>query len=276
MRAADLAWFFKATTLRDIADHGVGSVHRKCLSQGVDIAQHDTLRNVLRFAYSTIRKDYPIEYVIKNEMLHNLRADMPEGYIATEKGMHQHKADIIAVTETRSVAYEIKTQYDRPTRLSNQIDDYYKIFDEVVLVCSEGYTLRYAKYVPETVGLIAVTRDGDLNVLRDSTKYSDQLVVCNMLCSMRKRERLACLKDLYPYHTDHEAYSYSLTIHCDHTPETVLPVMQKHMSKTELIRCLGLSDHLPHTLMAAMYDYRMTKGDWSKIISLLDHPIVGG
>ena len=262
---------FNADNIRSRARNGLS----EAVSHSAWQVGATTLREVYDHSYALLRKHYPVEYVLKNELINWARKQYAGAFIKTEHYMNGQYADVVLITPHHSIAYEVKTKYDSPKRLKDQVNAYYTICDEVVLVCNEGHSLRYAKHVPDTVGLLSVGRAGGVQMLRETTRHDEHLSVHQMLCSLLKKERVAFLKDAFPDKKYHYTYDHQYTYLASKTftPEEVHSLMKKYWSQRESIRWLSLIDEIPDSLTTAMYDYRINKGEWRKFIALLDQPL---
>jgi len=107
----------------------------------------ETLREMFTTIYQRMQHNYPVEYVLKNNLLLWIRSQFPESYIETEYWILCTFADVIVITKDRSIVYEIKTRYDSHQRIKSYIKDYSEVFDEIILVTEEGYSFRYHQHV---------------------------------------------------------------------------------------------------------------------------------
>ena len=92
-----------------------------------------TVNDYLNLAYKQLVRNYPCEYVYKNEFLN--RAVLKNRLLRKSAIFNEFRAsDSIAdfaVFGDSSCAYEIKTKFDSPKRLLKKIDRYAKLFDSV-------------------------------------------------------------------------------------------------------------------------------------------------
>jgi len=223
--------------------------------------------------YGILRKEYPIEYVLKNELLRHLLLSHPEGFIGTEYYAESY-ADVAMFTKEVSAVYEIKSRYDSHTRLSKQMESYSKAFSNITLVTHEGKSLRYLKHIPEYVGLVSMSADGTINEIRPPKDHVEHLRSGAVVRQLRKKE-------LIPFATEHGFVDASIA----NVDELVLylvkemPVEELYIkvrliiSKRESIRYLKLIPELPDCLLAAMYDYRIGFRLWSSLIKMLHVPL---
>ena len=67
----------------------------------------------------------------------------------------------------KGVVYEIKTELDNLERLNSQIEDYYKAFTNVVIVTYEENIEKVSNIIPESVGIMKLTKRKALKVVRE-------------------------------------------------------------------------------------------------------------
>lgn len=115
-----------------------------------------TYLDFVRFAYATLEQFYPNEYVYKNLILKNVLIEelrTSDSVVFNEYRVGDSVADL-AVFNGVSKAFEIKTEFDNSSRLSSQIDSYWKIFNEVYLVVPESKVEDYKKIAD--VGILSL------------------------------------------------------------------------------------------------------------------------
>lgn len=103
---------------------------------------------ILKKAYRQLQKSYQNEYVIKNEFLNKClikQIGNRDSVIFNEMRLGNATADL-AVFNGISRVFEIKTILDKEYRLSNQLNIYKKIFNEVYVVVPQENVPKYIKY----------------------------------------------------------------------------------------------------------------------------------
>lgn len=98
-----------------------------------------------RYIYKVLGKNYPNEYIYKNEFINQwLRNELgsTNSVIFSEFRIGKAVADLAMFNGTSKV-FEIKTALDKESRLSGQIEEYKKIFNEIYVIipgtCLEKY-----------------------------------------------------------------------------------------------------------------------------------------
>ncbi len=114
-----------------------------------------TYLSVLRKTYKFLEKHYPNEYILKNEFLNQwLQKELgtDNSIIFNEFRIGKAIADL-AMFNGVSKVFEIKTILDKEYRLSNQIKEYKKIFNEVYIIVPSAFLSKYINY-ENNIGLI--------------------------------------------------------------------------------------------------------------------------
>lgn len=84
--------------------------------------------------------------------------------IIEEKTMGKSRADIVMVLPNKLCGIEIKSDADTYARLSGQVKDYDKFFDENIVVVGSSHALHIEEHVPDYWGIITVEEiDGELD-----------------------------------------------------------------------------------------------------------------
>ncbi len=111
---------------------------------------------ILRNTYRILEKNYPNEYILKNEFLNKwLKNELGSNnsVIFNEFRIGKAIADL-AMFNGVSKVFEIKTILDKEYRLSNQLLEYKKIFNEVYIIVPNVLLSKYSTY-DNSVGIIS-------------------------------------------------------------------------------------------------------------------------
>jgi hypothetical protein len=109
----------------------------------------------LRKTYRILEKSYPNEYVLKNEFLNNWllkELGTNDSLVFNEFRIGKATADLVMFNGISKV-FEIKTILDKDYRLTNQLNEYKKIFNEVYIIVPIVQLLKYSKF-DKSVGII--------------------------------------------------------------------------------------------------------------------------
>lgn len=151
--------------------------------------------------YHFMMRYYRCEYVYKNEVINKilLRHFTHPGTISfSEFRVDQSIADLVMFNGI-SRAYEIKTDYDSDKRLIHQLTDYNKLFDKCYLVTSSDGCKKYAKELPENVGIIVFEhrRNSLVHRIVREAEINEMIDIPTLMRSIRSVEYKSIVKDLY-------------------------------------------------------------------------------
>jgi hypothetical protein len=145
----------------------------------------------LQTIYSKIAKSYRCEYVYKNELLKMLLREFGsrQTVFFSEFRVGTSIADMV-MFNGQSKAFEIKTEYDTPKRLKEQLDNYTSLFDKCYIVIPAACVEEYKDLVADSVGIITMQSNrGKLYIetVRDAC-VNTQLNVELMMSCLRTSE----------------------------------------------------------------------------------------
>lgn len=115
----------------------------------------------LLYLYKYIAKCYRCEYVYKNEIINQLllKAYGTRDTIAFNEFRIGNSIVDFAMMNGESKAFEIKTQFDTPRRLSKQMEDYTKVFNKCYIVVASEDIGYYENLVEPGTGIIELYYD---------------------------------------------------------------------------------------------------------------------
>lgn len=161
--------FFSKTMLHDLLSGKSNDVFDCVVKRYIADPQGKSYGELVSEIYTYLDKNYRTEYFYKNTMLNKLlvkRHDYRKTIVLSELPIENSKADFIMING-KGVVYEIKTELDNLDRLDSQIKDYYKAFSEVVIVTYEENIDKVIKTVPDTVGIMLLTKRKALKMIRE-------------------------------------------------------------------------------------------------------------
>lgn len=109
----------------------------------------------LKQAYRVLERFYPNEYVYKNEFISKWllqEIGVIDSVVFSEFRLGKAVADL-AMFNGVSKVFEVKSMLDKDVRLSNQLEHYRRLFNEVYLVVPEAKSPLYLKRDP-SIGII--------------------------------------------------------------------------------------------------------------------------
>lgn len=152
------AKFFTSTSFkRDSMENNTDKL-KKCLEKYNSelITEPLTVGDYYTYMYHTLRNEYRIEYIIKNELLNFVRKNFaPICKVYNELTVYDKFADLVVVTRNKAICFEIKTEYDTEARLNNQLARYKQVFDNIYVVIPKSKLGYYEKLiVDDAIGII--------------------------------------------------------------------------------------------------------------------------
>ncbi len=166
-----------------------------------DNKEQRTYFEYFTYLYHFMMRYYRCEYVFKNEVINKilLRHFTNQDTISfSEFHVDQSIADLVMFNGI-SRAYEIKTDYDSDKRLIHQLTDYNKLFDKCYLVTSSDGYKKYAKELPDNIGIITFEYKGNSLVhhIVKEAELNDVIDIPTLMRSIRAVEYKSIVKDLY-------------------------------------------------------------------------------
>ncbi len=182
--------FFSKAMLTDLLSQKKSSVFDCVIKRYINNTDGKTYDKLISEIYTYMGKEYRTEYLYKNTILNKLlfaKHDYKKTVALTELPIDKSKADFVMING-KGVVYEIKTELDNLDRIESQIKDYYKAFTEVVVVTYKNNIEKVIGSVPQSVGIIELTKRQALKPVRNAEmvdKYLDYYTIFKIL---RKNE----------------------------------------------------------------------------------------
>lgn len=133
---------------------------------------------------------YPNEICIKANFIKQILMSGKNHVTIFELPVGSSRADLCKING-ESIAYEIKTDLDNFSRLQKQINDYYKIFDKVFIICSESNIEHIINLIPDECGIYSYKQNRRKNykftLFRDAGLVNN-INPSNQLKLLRKNE----------------------------------------------------------------------------------------
>lgn len=151
----------------------------------IDKYRGNSYLKLLKNTYKVLEANYPNEYILKNEFLNKwVKKELgsKDSLVFNEFRIGKVIADL-AMFNGISKAFEIKTILDKEQRLSNQLLEYKKIFNEVYIIIPKTQIDKYIDF-DSTVGIIVYnssSKDFDLIRKPVENKHIDVNVLMEIL-----------------------------------------------------------------------------------------------
>jgi len=153
---------------------------------------------VLKKAYKDLEKNYQNEYLLKNEFLNQwLKEEVgnSDSVIFNEFRIGKVIADL-AMFNGISKVFEIKTILDKEYRLSNQIEEYKKIFNEVYIIIPKILVYKYIDF-DKNIGIITYEPNSKIFKLEREPKSNSKIDIDVLMNTIHSKEYLGISKSYY-------------------------------------------------------------------------------
>ncbi len=154
--------------------------------------------NILKQAYKILEKQYPNEYIIKNEFLTQwLKNELGnnQSIIFNELRLGKAIADL-AMFNGKSKVFEIKTILDKEYRLSNQLQEYKKLFNEVYIIIPKEFFNKYSEF-DKQIGIITFDSHSKNFELIQKSYFNFNIDVNVLMEVLHTKEYLQIVKQFY-------------------------------------------------------------------------------
>jgi hypothetical protein len=200
--ASALSRLFSAGILRDFGQHGRSALFTRLLEHTsvtprarLDATVGDAFDDAFNLLKARgVRDDYVYRSAITQKVLlgrHSLRT----ATLLNEMRAGACKADVVVLNGT-STAYEIKSERDSLTRLSNQLDNYRKVFATVNVVVGATHLLEVLNATPDDVGVITLSNRFRLHWEREPQDRPDRTSPSTIFEVLRTEEACSVLRSI--------------------------------------------------------------------------------
>lgn len=131
---------------------------------------------------------YPNETSIKSQFINQQLFKGKTHVTVFELPVSKSRIDLCKING-KSIAYEIKTDLDNFNRLEKQLNDYYKIFDEVFVICSNNKVDQIKNYIPNKTGIYSY------RITKNKKYIFKKIQDCQINSSIDNSEQLKVLND---------------------------------------------------------------------------------
>lgn len=168
-----------------------------------------TYLDYLRYVYSVLATNYQNEYIFKNEFLNKwLISEMGEdnSKIFSEFRVGSSVADLVMFNGCSKV-FEIKTEFDSDFRLSMQIENYKKIFNQIYLIVPETKLSLYEKH-DTSIGLISFNskKFNSFNLYRTASN-NPKIEINTVMSILHTNEYKSIVKEYFSFIPEMTSFS---------------------------------------------------------------------
>lgn len=183
----DYSSLFSRSSVKEWMNGNLSSIDYKI--DRYDKNWHSNNRNryidYLKFVYGVLETYYQNEYIIKNSFLNNwLIKELGESNseLYSEFRVGTAIADLVMFNGT-SKAFEIKTELDTDKRLSSQLEQYRKVFNQIFLIVPSSKVEQYETY-DSNVGIICFDNKTPQRFSRFRPASSNKLIDAKALMNI--------------------------------------------------------------------------------------------
>lgn len=240
-------------------------------------AKKKTYIEYLKHIYKILKNKYPNEYIYKNSLLNEffiseLKSNKNVSFY-NEFKVGDNIADM-ALFNGKSIAYEIKTEFDSKIRLTNQIEQYSKLFNYVYLVIPESKR-DYNSLVNENTGLIIFNnnKSNNLEIIKEAKRnYKiDKNLIMEVLHTKEYKEIVKLYYGKLPDITSFNQYKICKQLIKDIPSEVLNQLFIEQVKKRQTKR--PLSNYFHKEFNQLMLSLNFTKTEKELLINNLKIPL---
>lgn len=142
-----------------------------------------------RFITNVLSSSYRNDFLIRYSFFNNVLSKNGDAISFFELPVNDSRADIVSING-KSIAYEIKTQYDTLERLNKQLNDYAQAFEYVYVICDDDNLDNVLGIAPSYCGIYTYSRHNKLvfKLFRKALKSTmlNSEVMINMMLKKEK------------------------------------------------------------------------------------------
>lgn len=278
-----LTRLFSAAVFREMAKNGQSGLFRRLLGQSnlVEyVGQCATVGDIFDSAFDILsvegrRDEYIYRAAITKKILmgkHSLRT----ASMLNEFRVGNCKADLVILNGTATV-YEIKSERDSLMRLSNQVENYKRVFASVNVIASASHIESVLGIVPDDVGVMCLSRRYRITSVREPVDRPERICPVTVFESLRMAEGLEILQAMgvqVPEVPNTLKHAAMRDLFANLDPVALHVAMVHTLKRTRNLAPLAdLVAGLPRSLQAAALSITVRRSDHSKLIDAVATPL---
>lgn len=278
-----LTRLFSSAVFREMAKKGRSGLFRRlvvetdlndrCETEATVGDAFDSAFDILKVAGQ--RDEYVYRAAISHKILmgrHSLRT----ASILNEFRAGSCKADLVILNGTATV-YEIKSERDSLARLSNQVENYKRVFAKVNVIASEAHVDGVLDTIPDDVGVMCLSKRYQITTVREAVDCPERIHPLTVFESLRAAEALAILKALgvtAPQVPNTQRHASLRALFAELDPVTLHVELVRTLKQTRNLAPLGdLVRKLPGSLQAAALSIPVRRADHSRLVDAVGTPL---
>lgn len=278
-----LSRLFSSTVFREMGQHGCSAKFSRLFEQtGLATMCHplatvgegfDVGFSVLRQA--GLRDEYVYRAAVTQKVLMG-KHSLNTASMLTEFRTGNCKADLVILNGTATV-YEIKSERDSLSRITNQVANYRKVFAAVNVITSSNHIDAVLETVPQDVGVLCLSNRYRIQTEREALVKPERICPITALDSLRSNEAQIVLRKLgipVPNVPNTRLRSELRAIFAIQNPVSVHEAMVTTLKQTRNISSLSdLIKRLPQSLQAAALVVQPKKCAHDRLIEAVSTPL---
>ncbi|QDI82508.1 sce7726 family protein [Methylorubrum populi] len=274
---------FSSAVFREMASKGRSPLFSR-LMELTDIANrcssNATVGEAFDAAFGVLKTaGHRDEYIYRSALTHNVLMgthSLNTACMLTEFRAGSCKADLAILNGTATV-YEIKSERDSLARLTNQVENYKRVFAKVFVIASESHISGVLDTVPDDVGVMMLGSRYRISTVRDAEDRPERICPATVFDSLRAAEAAAILRSLaiaVPDVPNTKRHTAMRALFNDLDPTAVHVAMVKTLKRTRDLAPLShLVDRLPRSLHAAALSIKVRRADHARVVEAISTPL---
>lgn len=275
-----LSGLFSPAVFREIARKGHSALCARLFAQaGVECSVRDTVGDAFDTAFSVLRRSgFRNEYVYRAALTQNILLgthSLKSACMLTEFRAGSCKADLAILNGTATV-YEIKSERDSLSRLSNQLENYKKVFAKIYVIAGENHIETILQSTPVNVGVMCLNRRNQITRIRDASDGASTVCPVAIFESLRSDEAREILSSLGIFTPDVpntilRRVMRDAFVGLD--PESTHNAMVKTLKRSRSLAPLAVFvERLPQSLRSAALTTQVRCADQERLVEALKTP----
>lgn len=265
---------FTRNTIKALIEKTTDETYLTIINKYINDFQDKTNQQLITQLYKILEKSYRNEYFYKNTLFNKLLLGVHSPKtttVLTELPIDKSKADFILINGKATV-FEIKTELDNFERIDQQIENYYKAFNNVVVVtCESNCESIINRFRDTPVGVYILTNKNRLSIKKKPVENNSYLDLSIIFKILRKSEYESILLDYYkelPTVSQFKYYSECQRLFCSMDKEIAYAYFLKKLKNRYQVE-IDLYKEVPYELKFITYFLDMKPIDYSKLQKFL-------
>ncbi len=265
---------FTRNTFKKLIEQATDKTYVNIIDKYISDSKNKSNQQLITQLYTILEKEYRNEYFYKNTLFNKLLLGVHSPKtttVLTELPIDKSKADFILING-KAIVFEIKTELDNFERLDQQIANYYKAFNHVVVVTSESHYKEVEEKLEGTpVGIYILTNKNRLSIRKKPRENNNSLDLNIIFKILRKKEYESILLEYYkslPEVSQFKYYSECEKLFCALETEQAYASFLKRLKKRYHLE-LELYNQVPYELKFITYFLEMKPRDYDRLQKFL-------